>query len=286
MVKCPPTRHGEATTANHLRKMTDPMHSRPVLARLPYVYATLLVVETLWLTWRYATDMPGPVDPLSIWLGWGGLISMIVMLVYSIARRSKTLRQWARLSYWLHFHIFLGCQGMLWVTFHSAQFLTGESGRSWLNPGVLNFFAVATVFASGLFGRYLYAQLPRAVGGEQMAMREVDAELAKLTQPISSDVAALWKDVPKGVGFLALVRASGATGRALRSLKKMDIPADQRDLAKRRILLERRKAALVYTQRVFWWWIVLHRPIAIAMYVLSAVHVLLAYMFTPALTGG
>jgi len=266
--------------------MTDAMHSRAVLARLPYVYATLLVVETAWLTWRYITDFPTAVDPLSINLGWGGLISMIVMLVYSIARRSKTLRKWARLSAWLHFHIFLGCQGMLWVTFHSMNFILGFSDKSLLHPAVLNLFAVAIIFASGLFGRYLYAQLPRAVGGEQMALKDVDAALSKLTEPVSPEVEALWKDVPKGVGFIALVQASGATRRSLRKLRKLDIPAEQRDLAKRRLLLERKKQALVYTTRIFWWWIVLHRPIAIAMYVLSFVHVALAYMFTPALTGG
>lgn len=257
-----------------------------MLARLPYLYAVLLVVETAWLTWRYSTDMPSPVDPLSIWLGWGGLISMIVMLVYSIARRSRALRQWARLSYWLHFHIFLGCQGMLWVTFHSMHFLTGQSQTSLLNPAVLNFFAVCVVFLSGLFGRYLYAQLPRAIGGEQLALRDVEAELSRLTTPIPGEIAALWTDVPQGQGLFALVRASTATRRARAALKGFELPDAERDLVERRLLLERKKRALTYTQRVFWWWIVLHRPIAIAMYILSVVHVLLAYMFTPSLTGG
>jgi len=257
-----------------------------VLARLPYFYTALLVAEAAWLTWRYATDMPSPVDPLSIWLGWGGLISMIVMLVYSIARRSRTLRQWARLSYWLHFHIFMGCQGMLWITFHSMHFLTGQSQTSLLNPAVLNFFAVCVVFLSGIFGRYLYAQLPRAIGGEQLALREVDAELADLTAPIPAEIAALWREVPQGRGLLALIQAGAATRRARVALRGHDLAEDQRALVERRLLLERKKRALTYTQRVFWWWIVLHRPIAIMMYILSAVHVLLAYMFTPALTGG
>ena len=58
--------------------------------------------------------------PLYVWLkpdagGWLNLIvgslglgSMIAMMAYSIARRSKTLREILRLSTWLHLHIFLG----------------------------------------------------------------------------------------------------------------------------------------------------------------------------------
>ncbi len=262
------------------------MHSRTVTSRMPYLYAGLLLAETAWLTWRYATDMPAPLDPLSIWLGWGGLLSMIVMLVYSIARRSRALRQWARLSAWLHFHIFLGCQGMLWVTFHSMHFLTGNSQVSLLNPAVLNFFAVCRVFLSGLFGRYLYAQLPRALGGEQLALREVEAELSTFTQPVPADIAALWQEVPNGTGFVALARANLATRRALAALRGHELAGELHTLVERRLILERKKRALTYTQRIFWWWIVLHRPVAMMMYILSAVHVLLAYMFTPALTGG
>ena len=36
-------------------------------------------------------------------------------------------------------------------------------------------------------------------------------------------------------------------------------------------------------QRVFWLWIVLHRPIAMAMYLITFVHVVLAILYTPAL---
>ena len=44
-----------------------------------------------------------------------------------------------------------------------------------------------------------------------------------------------------------------------------------------------RRAVLDKANRWFRTWILLHRPIAAIMYVLSIVHVLLAYMFSPAL---
>ena len=94
--------------------------------------------------------------------------------------------------------------------------------------------------------------LPRQIGGEQMAASQVEAELATMSQPLPNEVRALWvvKQPVRGV-----------------------------------FDLERSKAQLKVAQRVFRNWIILHRPIAALMYVLSFVHVALAYMFTPSLGG-
>jgi len=182
---------------------------------LPYAYWGLLLAEAAVLTVVYATNAPAPSDPLSIWLGWGGVLSMVVMLVYSVARRSKRLRDAMRLSAWLHFHIFMGLQGVLFVFFHSLH-LWGKLGTLMPNPAVLSYVAVAVVFFSGIFGRYLYGWLPRTVGN-----------VFGVDQP------------------------------------------------------DRRGPERV--QKFFSGWIVLHRPLAAAMFVLAALHIALAYMFTPSL---
>jgi uncharacterized membrane protein HdeD (DUF308 family) len=178
--------------------------------RLPIVYALVILFEIAYLGWRYATDPPSSSSTLSIALGWAGLLSMVIMLVYTFARRSRRLKQLARLSTWLHFHIFAGVQGVVFVVFHSMHLFTREARVNLLNPAVINLIAVLVVFASGIFGRYLYGQLPRNEEGE-----------------ILPGVAAV--------------------------------------------------------EKIFRRWIVLHRPIAAIMYVLSAVHVALSYMFTPSL---
>ena len=41
----------------------------------------------------------------------------------------------------------------------------------------------------------------------------------------------------------------------------------------------------IKTQRLFAMWIILHRPLAAAMYVLAFMHIALSYMFTPSLAG-
>jgi hypothetical protein len=245
---------------------------------LPWIYAAIIVGEIAALSWRYSTDPPAPTSAFSVNLGWVGLGSMVVMLIYSVARRSKALRDLARLSAWLHFHIFLGVQGMVCVVFHSLHLFTRSYGFNWLNPAVLNFIAVAIVFASGLFGRYLYTFLPRTMGGEQMAARDVEAELAKL----GALPAAVQKLLPAGPaprGFGALVSADIATRRAIGELRGLDVPEQTRTLVERRLKLQLRLHALGGAEKVFQRWIVLHRPLASIMYILSVMHVVISYMY-------
>ena len=248
--------------------------------RLPVVYALIVVAEILGLSWLYATDPPSSSAPMSVALGWAGLASMVIMLVYSVARRVKALRNIARLRYWLHFHIWLGVQGVVFVLFHSAHLFTKETIH-WLNPGTVNLLAVLIVFSSGIFGRYLYSLMPRTIGGQQMMASEVEAEIAAEATELPPAVSALWADAPKAAGFADLVRADLRTRSALSALKQIDISDELRALAKRRIQLERRLAAWTAADSLFRRWMVLHRPLAAIMYVLSVVHVVLSYMFTP-----
>ena len=137
-----------------------------MLRLLPFVYVATLVFEVVVLATIYALAPPRPSDPLSVWLGTLGLASMVVLLVYAVARRSKAVRHIAELRHWLHFHIFLAFQGFVFVVFHSLPMFTGARFM-WLNPGVLNFLAVCVVMASGIFGRWLFQQVEK----ESMAQR-------------------------------------------------------------------------------------------------------------------
>ena len=252
---------------------------------MPLVYVAITIAGTVWLLWRYATNPPAASEALSINLGWGGLGSMVLMLVYSVARRSRKLRNIARLSYWLHFHIWLGVMGMIMVLFHSYPIFVRESPLMLLNPGFLNLLAVGVVFFSGLFGRYLYSMLPRRIGGEQMMVREVEEELARLPDDLPEEVSALWSGTAPARSLRQQVAVRRQARVALKRLRAMNLPEEQHALAHRRLTLERRKIGLRVAQRIFHNWIILHRPIAALMYVLSFVHVMLAYMFTPSLGG-
>lgn len=250
---------------------------------LPWIYGLVLLGETVGLSVLYAVSPPKASDPLSVWLATLGTASMIVMLGYSVARRSQRLRNIARLSTWLHLHIFLGIQGVIFVFFHSVPMFLRLPSVYLLNPGVLNLLACATAFFSGLFGRYLFAQVPRTLGGQHMAAKEVEAELAALddVDDLPDTVTTLWKQSPKAVSFLGLIRADLARRGAIRTLRGSELSAELRATAERRLQLARAMAVLTVSQRWFRAWILLHRPIAAAMYVLTFVHVALAFMFSP-----
>jgi len=249
---------------------------------LPALMFLVLAVEAVVLAVVYALIQPASSSWLNVGVGSAGLVSMVVMLVYSIARRSRALRRMARLSTWLHLHIFLGLQGVLLVTFHCAPMLYREGHAALLNPGVLNLLAVMVVFASGLFGRYLYAQVPKTLGGQHLAIRALDEELANLAS-VPEEVHALWAGAPARGGVFAIVGSDLQRRSALRRLRGMGLDPEVHALAARRVTLEWQKAVLGGAQGVFRLWIVLHRPLAVAMYFLSAVHVVLALMFTPSL---
>src|SRR5262245_35017086 len=90
--------------------------AEPVLPLFAY---GLLLLEAAFLTWLYATHEMKPGETLGHAIGWGGTASMAGMHVYSIRKRVRALANLGRLKSWLQFHIFLGLQGAMMVTFHS-----------------------------------------------------------------------------------------------------------------------------------------------------------------------
>jgi thioredoxin reductase (NADPH) len=233
---------------------------------LPVAAFIFLILELGGLTWLFATSPPPSGSPLSVLLGWGGLGSMVIMLIYSVARRSRALRRRFRLSAWLNFHIFFGLQGVLLVFFHCWPIFFPEGPRDYnfLNAGRLTLVAVGVVFCSGLFGRYLIGRLPRTLRGEALGPRELETEMATLDKGIPAPVAALWAEGDWG--------GAAAAVAALADLEEAD-----RERALRRIDLGRRHAGLAAAQRFFSRWIVAHRPMAAILYILAGLHVVASF---------
>ncbi len=243
------------------------------------LYLSLLLLEGAVLVPAYVVLRPESGSGVNLVVGAVALASMIAMLVYSLARRLKFLRDWMRLSYWLHLHIFLGLQGILLAYVHCLPLLWRHGWPILVNPGMLNLYAVTVVFLSGLFGRYLYAQVPKTLGGQHLAAKQVDEELAALGDKVPKELERLWKDAPGAPSVFGVVAAGRARSAAIRALGKVPLAADVRALAERRVVLEHQKRAIASAQRLFSFWIVAHRPIALAMYLLSFVHAALSLLF-------
>ena len=253
-------------------------HSKLAASYLSFLALQVIAGPAIYLWLR-----PSSGSLLNVVVGTVGVLCMIGMLVYSVARRSATLRRWMRLSLWLHLHIYLGLQGIFLAYLHCMPMLWRHGLPMLLNPGMLNLYALTTVFASGLFGRYLYAQVPKTLGGQHLSTKEVDAELASLDQPVPAAVQALWADPPRGGGVGGVLRAASARRTALADLDAMDLDAELKALASRRIVLVHQRAVVQTARRIFGAWIVLHRPIALAMYLITFVHVVLGVLYAPSL---
>jgi|SRR5579871_5514212 len=282
----------------------------PMEVVLPAAYYALLVAEAVGLVvlHHYRPEQSGG-ERWSYLLGWAGLGSMVVMHVYSIRRRVKALRNWGRLRTWLHFHIFMGLQGALLVTYHSLHLRDAASVQG------INIFCVGIVVASGLFGRYLYAFIPKSIAGERMTASEIEAELQSLrgageaapTPELLQAAAAYEKEMKPLVGKLGFwqlvsedLRARRALGRLERAFRErlaqlLLAKRTERDdrarieafvaAARRRTMLTRRLATFHAADRLFRGWHLLHKPLTFLLAGATLLHVLGHYMFAAGMSG-
>lgn len=88
-------------------------------------------------------------------VGIVGSAMILLLLLYSVRKRVRRLRRWGDLQIWLKYHIFLGVAGPLLITVHAAGKVGGIVA--------ISFWSMVAVAVSGIFGRFLYQQLPRNV---------------------------------------------------------------------------------------------------------------------------
>ena len=232
---------------------------------LPWPYVALLLTELCTLGWAVAHSHGRP--PRFYEIGWAGVASMFVMQLYSLRRRIRALRNFGALHRWLDFHVFLGLQAFLLVAYHSVGVSPEPSLAS------INFALVSTIVATGLFGRFIYSLIPRARAEDAHAYAELGATLLRgLTPP-----DALRRECR---GVVDLIRLDLLRRRLLRPLlHDPTITPLHARAARRAILLASRISALEVAERWCARWILLHRPLAILLLAVTALHVLAHFAY-------
>jgi hypothetical protein len=221
-------------------------------------------------------------------LGVSGSALMVLMLGYSVRKRVGALRRLGPMSRWLDVHMLFGLAGPLLVVLHSSFKVQGLVA--------LSFWSMLAVAASGVFGRYLYLQIPRTRAGEEMnlaALERVDAALNERLREefrLNDDTIARLESIAAGpahTGGLARtllriltddltrrgrLRAFAGACRGVPGPVRSEFERVLRSKAeaRRRILLWGRLHDL------FHYWHVAHKPFAIVMYVFMMVHVAVA----------
>jgi hypothetical protein len=222
--------------------------------------------------------------------GYAGAAMMIVMLIYSIRKRTRLLGRNISLQTLLRFHIYLGIIGPLLIVLHTSFKVQGLVAVA--------FWSMVAVALSGYFGRYLYLQIPRNIHGTELTLNELDGLNSELTNKLRTrfqlDDSAVAKLEAITDQFISGFR--GGAFRAVFLLLATDLfrfvsrrrfihririalPLPGREmrefsrLAFQRAHLQRRIALLAQVQQVFHYWHVIHKPFAIIMYLIMLVHI-------------
>ena len=225
-----------------------------------------------------------------------GIVGMLMMLtgvsLYSARKRVAFLANVGNLGGWLQFHIFLCTLGPFLVLLHTTFKFGGIVS--------IAFWSMAVVVASGVFGRYVFSRIPKAMDGSFRGLQEIEEQGKELENEIRATgavpegqleevLAGPSLRAPRGtIDALALaIRGDLATrvylARSRRALSRASVAPDVRrrvlGLLRNRLALEQQSRLLLPFQRLFSYWHVLHLPLAIVLLIVTVVHVSVAYVF-------
>ena len=233
-----------------------------------------------------------PAGGIGLRLGIAGTVLMWLLLFYSLRKRTRVFGGLFPLKYWLDVHIFCGVAGPLFIMLHTSFKFDGLVA--------ISFWSMVAVACSGLFGRYLYIQIPRNIRGQELDIRQLEERDRELTDDLRAhhnlsgeqvdELTALledergqakqslplmlWRDLRRG---LVLRRAARTLpdrfGISREGAAKLLV------VARRKAVLRRRIARLSTIHRAFHYWHVIHRPFAVIMYAIMLVHIVVALMF-------
>jgi hypothetical protein len=115
-----------------------------------------------------------PSGPVGIGFGVLSTILFAAIYVYPLRKRWAWLRKIGTTRHWLDFHIVMGLAAPALVALHSAFKFGGLAG--------LAYWIMLAVVASGLVGRYFYAQIPRSKKDAELSLAELHRMNEELTE--------------------------------------------------------------------------------------------------------
>lgn len=251
------------------------------------------------LSERPHSDMHDALKPAGSWghgLGVVGTAMLLLLLLYSARKRGALGMRFGRLNRWLDVHIFFGIMGPLLVTLHTAMKFHGIVSVS--------YFSMVGVALSGVFGRYIYMQIPRDARGHELGLEKARDRLSEIERALvgahglSKGAASVIRDFAalstrtgssKIRGFGTALLGDLTTGRRTRRLRRVllsgnpALPREMTDevvaLARESSVLRRRIALLDSMSEMFHYWHVFHKPFAYIMLIIMVVHVAVTVAF-------
>ena len=211
---------------------------------------------------------------------------------YSLRKRWGALQRAGSLRHWLQVHIFLCTLGPFLVLLHTSFKFGGLVS--------IAFWSMAVVVASGLFGRYVYAHIPRSLQGRFLELETIRGRLEELTEAaraagaqagadlrdlLSAPPAAASRTPAAALAFAFRddLRRRSTLRRMGRAMRARSVPRPLREellsLAREHGRLSQATALLLPLRRLFRYWHVVHLPLAVVMFLVLGVHVTVAVLF-------
>ena len=243
---------------------------------------------------RYETLKPSGTE--SHGYGVVGTAMIVVgVATYSTRKRVRTFANAGGIKYFLEFHIFLCLLGPVLVLYHTTFKFGGLVAVA--------FWSMTAVVLSGFIGRYLYQHIPKNIQGNELSMKELEAESDRLSDflrteyHLPADVLALFDDiglhrsdiVDAGLLKLLWYMIQGDLSRVQRMQKvrailhqySIDIHSSKGILrvANDRIILRQRILLLEKIRQLFHYWHVVHLPFSLVMFAILVIHIGVAVAF-------
>ena len=227
-----------------------------------------------------------PSGTIGLPLGIAGMVSMISTLPYAARKRWRVLAKLGPPPKWLEVHIFFGIVGPVLVTLHTSFKFNGLIA--------VGYWLMATVWASGFVGRYLYIRIPKTIRGVELSHSEIEAELSQTRAQLGS------ADLPPSVRHLLAEFERTTTTTEGSPPGMLDLFFGELRVRMRLMLVRRqlraggidwrvidnavsraaehaasarRLAHLQRTRRLFELWHVFHQPLVLVMFAIVAIHV-------------
>lgn len=240
-----------------------------------------------------------PSGPIGLYLGFMGVALFIGIFLYPLRKHWNWLGQIGSTRHWLDIHVLMGLTAPFIVAFHSTLKFKGIAGMA--------FWIMFAVSASGVVGRYLYAQIPRKVTTAELSMKELQDLQENLSQQLAAqrllpeaDLRTLLNmpdagrinrlpifialpymmilDVVRAFGVARLRRHALNFSQSLKTLAGF-LHTQNRELEKaidaaaQEAALSKRLLFLFRSQKVFHLWHVVHKPFSYAFAVLALLHI-------------
>jgi hypothetical protein len=263
-----------------------------VYARYRWLKLALLLVVLVIMGYALIDQKPRPNggSAYGYALGTMGVGLIIWLALLGVRKRWITRGRWSLMA-WTSAHVYLGIALVVVATLHSG-FQLGWNVHS------LAYGLLLTVVASGLFGIYVYARVPRALSlnrGEvtqpQMleGLRSLDRQLYDAGLGLDGAHARILADAIQNgdIGGSLWSRLSGrypgcSNTRALRILQSQPVTPGLVPII---ALLERKAVALALTRRQVVFktrleiWLYLHVPMTVALLAALTAHIVSVFFY-------